>query len=261
LPGQLGNAALAGHRTTYGQPFHDVDRLKVGDEIVTTTPNGRFVYRVTAQQIVAPSDYYVVETTNPDIATLTLTSCHPKWTARQRIVIFSELEVDASSPVGAPIINYGRNAPDGAPTELPSDPELPLETDPPATDLPTTDPAATVDTAIDGATTESSPSTSTAPETTATPTTSAPVAAAPVAVVGDAEVIADAFGEGWFSDPDAHSQVALWGLLLALVGIAATLLSRKFGTDLVGGLVGIVPFLVTLYFFYQTVNRLLPPNL
>ena len=73
LPGQLGNSAIAGHRTTFGQPFFDVDKLEVGDQIVVTTLAGRFVYRVTGQEIVSPSDYQVIATTDPSVATLTLT--------------------------------------------------------------------------------------------------------------------------------------------------------------------------------------------
>ncbi len=56
MPGQLGNSAIAGHRTTYGQPFYRLDELKPGDEIVVTTVQGRFVYRVTASEVVDPSD-------------------------------------------------------------------------------------------------------------------------------------------------------------------------------------------------------------
>ncbi len=108
LPGQLGNSAIAGHRTTYGQPFRNVDRLAVGDEIRVTTLSGVYVYRVTGQQIVSPSDYQVVATTDPTRANLTLTSCHPAFTARERIVIFSELAYSESAPVGEPIINYGQ---------------------------------------------------------------------------------------------------------------------------------------------------------
>ena len=65
MPGQLGNSAIAGHRTTFGQPFFDVDKLETGDEIVVTTLAGRYVYRVTGQQIVSPSDYQVISTTDP----------------------------------------------------------------------------------------------------------------------------------------------------------------------------------------------------
>jgi sortase A len=78
LPGEYGNSAIAGHRTTYGQPFHDVDDLEPGDEIVVTTIAGRFVYAVTGTEIVDPGDIHVVATTDPNTAQLTLTSCHPK---------------------------------------------------------------------------------------------------------------------------------------------------------------------------------------
>ena len=73
--------------------------------------------------------------------------------------------------------------------------------------------------------------------------------------------IADAFDDGWFSDPNANGQVALWGLLLAAVGFVSYLVSKNAKRDWVGLTVGIVPFVIVLYFFFQNVNRLLPPNL
>ena len=101
LPGQLGNASIAGHRTTYGQPFFDVDQLVAGDEIVVTMVNGdRFVYLVTFTEIVSASDYWVVTTRDPNVAELTLTSCHPKYTARDRIVVHSVLDPVRSSNIG-----------------------------------------------------------------------------------------------------------------------------------------------------------------
>ncbi len=248
LPGQLGNAAIAGHRTTYGSPFYSVEQLQPGDEIITTTPAGRFVYIVTGQQIVSPSDYQVVATTDPTMATLTLTSCHPRWTARERIVITSELDVAQSSPVGEPILNYGR----------PNEPQV-------AEEVPTDVDSPTVSAPVDTATTGSAPVDSALPGTGANdPTTRAPdteaddAVAAPVADHGE---IADAFAEGWFSDPGANSQVALWGLALTVISIGAYLISRKTRHDSIGFLVGIVPFAIALYFFFQNVNRLLPPNL
>ena len=54
LPGQYGNAAIAGHRTTYDGPFQHIDDLDPGDEIVVTTLAGRFVYEVTGTEIVEP---------------------------------------------------------------------------------------------------------------------------------------------------------------------------------------------------------------
>ena len=95
LPGQSGNAAIAGHRTTYGAPFHNVDQLEEGDTIRVTTAQGSFTYEVTEQMIVSPTDVEVIEDQGDD--RLTLTSCHPKYSASQRIII-SALLVDDPAP-------------------------------------------------------------------------------------------------------------------------------------------------------------------
>lgn len=102
FPGQLGNAAIAGHRTTYGEPFADIDQLDDGDEIVATTPAGSFLYVVDSLQIVGPADGYVVQTTDESVARITLTSCHPRWSASQRIVVSGELVGTRSAPVDLP---------------------------------------------------------------------------------------------------------------------------------------------------------------
>lgn len=99
LPGQPGNAAIAGHRTTYGQPFHRVDELAPGDEIIVTTRQGTFRYEVSGTEIVAPSQVEVIEDRGDD--RLTLTSCHPKYSARQRIIV-SALLVDEPAPAPPP---------------------------------------------------------------------------------------------------------------------------------------------------------------
>ena len=108
LPGQLGNASIAGHRSTYGEPFADVDDLQAGDEITVTTPAGTFVYLVDDVRIVSPSDTYVLETEDQAVSRLTLTSCHPRYSASQRIVVSAGLAGDRSSPVGESTLNYGR---------------------------------------------------------------------------------------------------------------------------------------------------------
>ena len=103
LPGQLGNAAIAGHRTTYGQPFRNIDRLQAGDDIIVTTLSGTYIYVVTGQKIVDPGDYaQVIPTLDPTKATLTLTSCDPPFTAERRIVVSAELDGERSSPVTVP---------------------------------------------------------------------------------------------------------------------------------------------------------------
>ena len=90
LPGQKGNVGIAGHRTTYGAPFHDIDGLDIGDEIVITTLQGTFRYKVDSKLIVAPSDVSVLADKGDN--RVTLTSCHPRFSARQRIVVSGVLE-------------------------------------------------------------------------------------------------------------------------------------------------------------------------
>ena len=69
------------------------------------------------------------------------------------------------------------------------------------------------------------------------------------------------FQNQWFSDPDAFPQVALWGSMLTAVSLGAYAVSRRARRNWVGLLVGVAPFVVVLYFFFENVNRLLPPNL
>jgi sortase A len=89
MPGQPGNAAIAGHRTTYGAPFNRIDELENGDEILVTTAQGAFRYEVNGQQIVSPSQVEVLD--NQGDNRLTLTACHPKYSASQRIVVTATL--------------------------------------------------------------------------------------------------------------------------------------------------------------------------
>jgi sortase A len=99
LPGERGNAAIAGHRTTYGAPFYDLDKLVRGNTIDVTTVQGAFTYRVTRTVIVSPDDNSVVQnTTSPE---LTLTTCNPRFSASQRLVVQAAL-VNTPAPTVAP---------------------------------------------------------------------------------------------------------------------------------------------------------------
>ena len=90
MPGEEGNAAIAGHRTTYGQPFHNIDKLGPGDEIIVTYITGaQFTYEYRETEIVTPDRVDVIENTDDD--RLTLTACHPKYSAAERIVVSSAL--------------------------------------------------------------------------------------------------------------------------------------------------------------------------
>jgi sortase A len=86
LPCEGGNVSIAGHRTTYGRPFGNVDQLKPGDTIELTTPIGGCVYQVSKDPyVVAPTEMSVIDPTAE--RSLTLTTCHPKGSAAQRLII------------------------------------------------------------------------------------------------------------------------------------------------------------------------------
>lgn len=92
MPGQPGNAALAGHRTTYGAPFHRLDELEVGDDILVTTRQGSFRYEVAQAKVVSPGEIEVLDDFGDN--RLTLTTCHPKYSARERLIVVGLLQDD-----------------------------------------------------------------------------------------------------------------------------------------------------------------------
>lgn len=92
LPGERGNVAIAGHRTTYGKPFNRLDELMPGDRVILTTPIGRHVYEITQRPwVVDPMDWSPVNDFAKGGSFLTLTSCHPEGSADFRIVARAEL--------------------------------------------------------------------------------------------------------------------------------------------------------------------------
>ena len=112
LPGQEGNFSVAGHRVGKGEPFLNLDQLKPGDAVVVQVPGYWYVYKVLGQdgdiakpdangvvgrQIVSPTDVAVIAPT-PDKADagasgdyMTMTTCHPKYSANQRMVVHAIL--------------------------------------------------------------------------------------------------------------------------------------------------------------------------
>jgi sortase A len=95
LPGQDGTFGLSGHRTTYGAPFYRLDELVKGDTITVVAREAIYTYTVTRRAIVRPTDVQVLDNVvGPDgkpKATITLTTCHPRYSARQRLVVFGDL--------------------------------------------------------------------------------------------------------------------------------------------------------------------------
>jgi sortase A len=89
LPGQAGNAAIAGHRTTYGAPFYDLNQLQPGDPIDVQTVQGIFQYIVMGSHVVAPGNTSVLDSSaQPE---LTLTTCNPRYSAATRLVVVAAL--------------------------------------------------------------------------------------------------------------------------------------------------------------------------
>ncbi len=109
LPGQAGNSGIAGHRTTYGAPFNRIDELVPGDEITVVTPQGEFIYEVIpapgqtdqAWYTVTPSQVEVLADMGDD--RITLTACHPKYSARQRIIVHAVLQTDVAPTAAVPV--------------------------------------------------------------------------------------------------------------------------------------------------------------
>jgi LPXTG-site transpeptidase (sortase) family protein len=86
LPGTGGNVGIAGHRTTYGAPFANLDQVQIGDELILTVDSNKFHYAVDEVAIVeAIGGEYVLYNRGDD--RLTLTTCHPRYSAKQRLVV------------------------------------------------------------------------------------------------------------------------------------------------------------------------------
>jgi sortase A len=183
LPGEQGNAAIAGHRTTYGAPFNRLGELVDGDEILVTTVKGSFTYTVGRIHVVKPSQVEVLDPTPTPV--LTLTTCHPKYSAKERLVVVANLAPGQKATVATP-----------SPTPEPGEEEV-----------------------------------------------------AAGAGLGD---------PGLASDRSKVSTI-LWGVLTFLIGLGWWLAIRKWRQwfSYVGG---VLPFLVSLFFFYAHLELLLPAN-
>jgi len=108
FPGRVGNFAVAGHRTTYGRPFHNIDLLAKGDVIVVETKSSYFVYAVDRHVIVTPDRVEVIAPVpqhpgaKPTQAWMTLTACHPKYSATFRYIVFARLVKSIPRASGLP---------------------------------------------------------------------------------------------------------------------------------------------------------------
>ncbi len=108
MPGAKGNFAISAHRTTYGKPFNRIAELQEGDALVVQTEEAWYVYRVTEHLIVKPTQVEVIAPNpgNPGAAPdghyITLTSCHPMYSAAERYIVHGELEYWSPTGNGVP---------------------------------------------------------------------------------------------------------------------------------------------------------------
>jgi len=247
LPGQAGNAAIAGHRTTYGAPFNRIDELQPGDEITVTTLQGEFTYRVMPQTssdgetvghfIVRPSATQVLDNFGDN--RLTLTACHPKYSSRQRIVVVAEL-------VGEPTITP------------PHDPGLDSTSGGLGVDeYASTSTAANSPIDDDGTPTKSSvaanedvvvPEASEPKEVATDGLTEGEIATAP---------IANSFGNGLSGDSDAIPPAVSWMIAALVLWFTAGFVGRRWKL-LTTHAIFLVPFLALLWMSFVHIDQALP---
>ncbi|MCY4193907.1 MAG: class E sortase [bacterium] len=267
LPGQAGNAGIAGHRTTYGAPFGDIDELRPGDQIIVTTIQGEFTYEVVPQGeghghfIVAPHQVEVLDQDFSDHPNrLTLTACHPKRSARQRIIVVAAL-------VGDPAPTYPRPGRDDlAAPELASE-NVDGPADAEQTVTPTPGPAPSEEPEEESESEEAAPrpESTRQPEPTQQVENTTPAAAPPQQAPEEdpsseedrEQMAAGSFGEGLDGDSDGLVPAVLWGLAALSVWLFALFAGQRW-RRLPAYALSAVPFLVVLFMAFWHIDRVLP---
>jgi len=284
-PGQAGNAAIAGHRTTYGAPFHRVDELQPGDPIFVTTAQGTFEYRVLGYDeggqrggdlgyfIVSPSDTWVLDQGDENL--LTLTACHPKYSARQRIIVQAELvgEPAATIPrdeaveIGSISLDSGASDERAGDAEA-TDGDIPIEEqviigdDVAADDDDTVDAqgnpieddseadAGDNDVAVAAGATDGSDDA--AGDEVIDVTSSVDLTASEV------PLSTDDFGEGLNGDPTKVQPAIMWGIAGLFIWIAAWFMGKQFDRKWTLYAMGLLPFAFVLWSTFVNVDQALP---
>lgn len=270
-PGQAGNSAIAGHRTTYGQPFHNLDKLKPGDEIIVQTIEGTFTYLVRAAPdgsgkghfIVAPSETWVLDQTGDNL--LTLTSCHPKYSAAQRLIVQAEL-------VGDPVATIPREEAHELPAvELVVERSSSLDSELAGEGASGGETSTgedevgeiaerTVSDGSDTAVQAAIPIDDHEPSSTVTPPADDPDQSE--AFDGDVALVstqrAESFGEGLNGDSTRIRPAILWGLAAASIWLASWFFGKRLGYRWIFYLLGLAPFGLVLWSCFVNVDQALP---
>ena len=236
LLGTTGNAAVAGHRSTYGAPFAALDELRPGDEIRVETPLGTAVYEVMdpllafspwiervrsvgpGHVIVGPDDGFVLADVSDD--RLTLTSCHPRFSARERLIVAARL---VSAPLSA------------TPVDLVS-PPAPVGQDPVHAD--------------------SGAGGGAAPQQRAAPVTGDPTVRVPVLTTSSAAQVPD-LREGLSGMSFEILPTLVWPLALVVAMVAAAAVRHRWGM-VVAWATGVVPVGAILWMLFTHLDRMLP---
>ena len=122
MPGEVGNFSLAGHRTTWGKPFNQLDKLQLGDAIVVETPDGWYTYRFRTLEYVKPTQTDVLADVPqmPEQQTgeqyITLTACSPLYSLAERIVAYGVFESFQPRAEGPPTALTDPPPPPAAPS-------------------------------------------------------------------------------------------------------------------------------------------------
>jgi len=257
MPGMPGNASIAGHRTTWGAPFNRVDELEPGDEITVRTIQGTFTYRVIPQEsgkghfIVSPDRIDVLDQ-DFEVAPnrLTLTACHPKFSARQRIIVVAEL-------VGEPALSVPRPAGLGPTGESLASEDVP--------DQPADDGGLPGDPDLDdGTNTEAEAS---ADEGAEADDAGGEADAEEVPAVGASEsspprptsllTTSDSFGEGLNGNNDAILPAVMWGVAAAFIAGLAGFVARRW-KKLPSYAIALAPFALVLFVCFVHIDQALP---
>ena len=108
MPGAVGNAAFAAHRTGHGSPFFDIEKLQIGDSLYVETEAGWYRYVVRSLEYVLPTGVGVLDPVpqapgvEPTDRIITLTSCNPVYTASERIILYGVYDTWYPRAGGAP---------------------------------------------------------------------------------------------------------------------------------------------------------------
>jgi sortase A len=104
MPGQPGTFAVSGHRTTHGRPFYRLNELAKGDTITIVTRYAIYTYKVSHFEVVAPTAVEVLDNVRgadgKTKSQIVLTTCNPRFSAAQRLVVFGDLSSSVANTEG-----------------------------------------------------------------------------------------------------------------------------------------------------------------